>query len=96
MKRIEPTLISDAITQLYENNPDFHEKILEVKAKGICENYFKDIMRYICKIEITDSVLRIYVNSPNMRQYIMIDRDLIIDNINESLGVCLIREVSVI
>lgn len=96
MKRIEPVLISDAINQLWDNNPDFHEKILEVKAKNICENYFKAIMRYIDKIEITDSILRIYVSSPNMRQYIMIDRDVIIDNINESLGICLIRDISVI
>lgn len=96
MKKIDPLLMSDVISQICDNNPDFHEKLLEVKAKNFCKDYFKNIGKYIDSIEIKDSVLRLRVNSSNMKQYIIIDKNNIIDNINEYVGVCLIRDISVI
>ena len=93
MKRSPILSMEEAIRNFFEENPDFHEKIVERKAMLIVEKYFDSLKKYISSIFIKEGTLYIRVNTSNMRNYILIEREQIIEHINKELGIYLLSEL---
>lgn len=85
--------MNDAIRDFFEENPDIHEKILERKAKLLVDKHFENLKKYIDAIFIKEGTIYMRVNSPNMRNYLLTEKEEIIRSINKEIGVYLISNI---
>lgn len=93
MKRSPILSMNDAIRDFFEENPDIHEKILERKAKLLVDKHFENLKKYIDAIFIKEGTIYMRVNSPNMRNYLLTEKEEIIRSINKEIGVYLISNI---
>ncbi len=93
MKRSPILSMNDAIREYFEENPDLHEKILERKAKILIDKHFENLKKYIDALFVKDGTIYIRVNSANMRNYLITEKEEIIRTINQQIGVYLISNM---
>lgn len=95
MKRSPTLSIKDALYDLWDNNPQLYEGLLEIRAKKFLEYELIKMPNQISSVDIRDGVITIFVRSSNVRNHILMEKDLIVECVNEAVGVSLIRDLIV-
>lgn len=93
MKRSETLSIGEAFRAFMAEDPDFHEQLLEAKARQLLPQLFGQMWQYIGEHSIKDGLLYLQIYSPAVKQGIMLDKTKFISRINQELGAELLYDL---
>lgn len=95
MKRSQTYSFGEAIRELFSEDADLHEGVLEQRALNELANVLGPVMRYVTSSKISDGVLTLRVSSPAVKQGILLDRMTLIRRLNDAIDAELLRELVV-
>lgn len=93
MKRTETITLGQALRDMFAEETELHERMLEQKALAALPNALGPVARYIRSMKIKDGVLYLSADSPAVRNALNIERATLIRKINTLVGAELIQEL---
>lgn len=93
MFRSKPQKLGETLARLWQESPEMHEHLLEIKGEECLKRYFSSMQGQIREVKISEGVVYITTLSPAMKHYIRLHAQEILDAVNEHLGVYLVRTV---
>lgn len=93
MKRSETLQLSELIRNYLGEEPDVHERLLEIKALDYLPRLLGDMSKYIAESNIKDGVMYIRCHSASVARGIMLAKVAYITRINEAINAALIRDI---
>lgn len=95
MKRSETQTMGSLLGKLFEEEPTLYENYLEHQALVHFRHMTTAFARFITSAKVQQQVLWVRVTTSEMRHVLLLDRERLRTNINQALGVELLREVVV-
>lgn len=87
MKRKNAQTIGEAIREFFQENPAFHNKLLEASAVDAWKNKLSPgIANYTQNVYVHDHVLYVSLSSAVLRNELMLNRDRLIKSLNDIIG----------
>lgn len=93
MNRDQTQTLGELMRRMLGEEPDMHEKLLEIRAKEILPEILGGLMSMAGRVDIRDGVLYMQINSAAVKQALMMERNAFIRRINDAVEAELIREV---
>lgn len=93
MKRSETVSIGEAFRHLLSEEPEMHERLLEMQAIQALPRIFGAMHRYLGTCTIQSGILYMQVHSGAIKQSIMLDKSILVERINQEIGAELLRDI---
>lgn len=96
MKRNETIVLGDVMRQYFDEEPDLHEHLLEMRALELLPHVLGSLYKYVGRASVCDAILTLQVFSASMKHSLHEQRGLLLERLNKELGVELLREVRIV
>ncbi|MDO4707864.1 MAG: DciA family protein [Porphyromonadaceae bacterium] len=93
MKRNETMLLGEVMRQYFDEEPDLHEHLLEMRTLELLPSVLGSLYKYVGKAHVQDAVLYLQVYSASFKHSLHEGREVLRQRLNEELGIELLREV---
>lgn len=93
MKRDETLALGDLVHQMLQEEPEMHERLLEIRAQQAIPSILGGLMRSVGRVEIRDGVLTMQVLSAGVKHALTMERNAFVRRINDAVGAELIRDI---
>lgn len=95
MKRSETVTLAQALSDMLDADPIFHENLLIHKILKTIPNLLDTLNKYILDVNIREDTLYLKVSSGAVRQGLMMERENILRSLNDTIGVELLRNIHI-
>lgn len=93
MKRSETMSLKEAFASFLDEEPDFHERLVEQQAQSLLPEIFGPLWAKIRHAELSAGVLILHVYSASVKQGVLLGKQSLIERINMAVGVEIIRDI---
>ena len=94
MKKIKIKTLSEELEELFADNPETWEKIESLKAWSIIAGPQLSAVTEL--VDATDSVLRIFANSPSAKSLLLMRKERIIEDYNKMFPKAKIKRIQIV
>lgn len=87
MRRTDVQPLGEILRDFFEDNPELHEKIMEVRIERTWTKLLGSMAKlYTSNMYVRDRILYVYMNSAVLRSELLYCKDKLRSNINKELG----------
>ena len=87
MRRLNTQSIGEVIREIFEDNTEIYEKIMDVRIQRAWQKLLGPmVMQYMRNMYVKDRILYVYMNSAVLRSELLLCKDKLLKSLNGEVG----------